>query len=121
MQEGIIFVTMDKQDLVSGCKYPFRFENNEDEDDDDDEDNNEYEESDDDADLDTHEFPLLEPCDHSTARTESRGSFFQTLNAQAQARPDETPLEPSARFKIRRDDRGNKTKATLTFEPALYA
>ncbi|RPB26771.1 hypothetical protein L211DRAFT_652205 [Terfezia boudieri ATCC MYA-4762] len=100
VQEGMIFVTMDKEDLAPACRYPFRLENHVDDDDDDDDDNG-PDESDDDE-LNDLEFPLLEP-------------YRTAPGSQA----DESRMEPSARFKIRKEDRGNKVKATLTFEPAL--
>lgn len=114
---------MDKDDLVSGCKYPFRLENSEDEDDNDDDDN-EDEESDDDANFNDLElpleFPLFEPCEHSPALRGSPSNFFQSGSTRSNTDTADKHIEPSARFKIRRDDRGNKMKATLTFEPALY-
>lgn len=121
---------MNKDDLISGCKYLFRMENqdnedNDDDDDDDDEDENELEESDDDDDLNDQEFPLLEPCDHpptTSALREPTSNFFQFIDRPEGGTPSARvseikPIEPSIRFKIRRDDRGNKR---LKFEPALY-
>ncbi|KAF8463590.1 hypothetical protein BDZ91DRAFT_850024 [Kalaharituber pfeilii] len=117
VQEGIIFVTMDKNDLLSGCNYPFQFENAEDDDDDDDDDDGLDESDDDDADLNELNFSL-EPCEHSPTLRGSPSGFFPMGRPQS-APGEESQIEPSARFKIRRDERGNKMKATLTFEPAL--
>lgn len=126
VQEGIIFVTMDKEDLISGCKYPFRFENR-----DDDDENDEDDDEEDDPDLDESEdeemhelndlgFPLLEPCEHSqNAPRGSLSNFFQLDSSEQGSHTEYKPIEPSAKFKIRKDDRGNKMRATLTFEPAL--
>ena len=113
----MIFVTMDKGDLASACRYPFRLENHENDDDDDDD--NGLDESDDDE-LNDLEFPLLEPCEHSpSAYRGSPANFFELDRMEPGSQAEETHMEPSARFKIRREDRGNKVKATLTFEPAL--
>lgn len=123
---------MDKNDLISGCKYPFRFDNRSDNEnraslhdyDDDEEDDPDLDDSEDE---DMHEFndlefPLLEPCEYSPATFRgSPSNFFQLDCSEQGSRAESTPVEPSARFKIRRDERGNKMKATLTFEPALYA
>lgn len=107
---------MDKDDLAPACRYPFRLENHGDENDDDD---NGLDESDDDE-LNDLEFSLLEPCDHSpNAYHGSPANFFELDLMEAGSQVEETHVEPSARFKIRKEDRGNKVKATLTFEPAL--
>lgn len=117
VQEGMIFVTMDKDDLAPACRYPFRLENHDDDEDDDED--NDPEESDDDE-LNDLEFPLLEPCEHSpSAYRGSPANFFELDRTEPGPQAGETHMEPSARFKIRREDRGNKVKATLTFEPAL--
>ncbi|KAF8428682.1 hypothetical protein EV426DRAFT_571298 [Tirmania nivea] len=117
VQEGMIFVTMDKDDLAPACRYPFHLENHEDDDGDDDD--NDLDESDDDE-LNDLEFPLLEPCEHSpSAYRGSPANFFELDRTEPRLQAEETHMEPSARFKIRREDRGNKVKATLTFEPAL--
>lgn len=110
----MIFVTMDQGDLAPACRYPFRLENHEDDDDDNDNDES------DDNELNNLQFPLPEPCDHSPgAYRGSPANFFELDHTEPGSQADETHVEPSARFKIRRDDRGNKVKATLTFEPAL--
>ena len=116
VQEGIIFVTMDKHDLASARRYPFSFEGMDDGDDNGDDDNG-LEDSEDD-DLNDFEFTPLEPCEYSPAvRGSDSGSFhFGPIEPG-----EDKHVEPSARFKIRSDDRGSKMKATLTFEPALYA
>lgn len=118
VQEGMIFVTMDKEDLAPACRYPFRLENHVDDDDDDDDDNG-PDESDDDE-LNDLEFPLLEPCENlPSAYRGSPANYFELDRTAPGSQADESRMEPSARFKIRKEDRGNKVKATLTFEPAL--
>lgn len=119
VQEGIIFVTMDKHDLASARRYPFSFEGMGDGDDNDDDDN-ELEDSED-GDLNDFEFTPLEPCEYSPALRSSESSSFHFDPIESGEHTEDKHIEPSARFKIRRDDRGSKMKATLTFEPALYA
>jgi len=117
VQEGIIFVTMDKHDLASARRYPFSFESVDDGDDNGDDDNGLEDIEDDD--LNDFEFTPLEPCEYSPAVRGSDSSSFHFGPIESGEHTEDKHVEPSARFKIRGDDRGSKMKATLTFEPAL--